>query len=254
MRTPYVCGNWKLNLDRAGARALATAIAQHRVSGVDVGLFPPAVYLDEVARAVAGSAVLVGGQNCCDEASGAFTGEVSAAMLKDVGATVVLLGHSERRHVYGETDELIQRKVHRALADGLQVMLCVGETLEERDSDQTESVVVRQMTAGLAGVGRDLLHAVSIAYEPVWAIGTGRTATPAQAGAVHRFARGVFAGLYDDAAAAAVRILYGGSVKADNAAELLADAHIDGALVGGASLRADSFLPIIDAALRVSAS
>lgn len=254
MRTPYVCGNWKMNLDRAGARALAAAIAQHRAPKVDVGLFPPAVYLDEVARAVAGSRVVVGGQNCCDEAAGAFTGEVSAKMLKDVGAQVVLLGHSERRHVYGETDQLIQRKVQRALADGLPVMLCVGETLEERDGGRTEAVVARQLTAGLAGVAKAALGAVTVAYEPVWAIGTGRTASPAQASEVHRFTRGVIAKLYDGPASAALRILYGGSVKADNAAELLADPDIDGALVGGASLRADLFLPIIDAAQRVSAS
>jgi triosephosphate isomerase len=254
MRTPYVAGNWKMNLDRAGARGLAAAIAQHRVRGVDVGLFPPSVYLDEVVRAVAGSKIVVGGQNCCDEKSGAFTGEVSAAMLKDVGAEVVLLGHSERRHVYGETDELIQRKVQRALADGLHVMLCVGETLEERDGGRTEAVVGRQLTRALAGVAHEGLHAVTVAYEPVWAIGTGRTASPAQAADVHRYVRGVCSGLYDGAAAAALRILYGGSVKADNAAELLADPDIDGALVGGASLRADLFLPIIDAAQRVSAS
>lgn len=254
MRTPYVCGNWKMNLDRAGARGLAAAIAQHGARGVDIGLFPPAVYLDEVVRAVAGSKLIVGGQNCCDEKSGAFTGEISAAMLKDVGARVVLLGHSERRHVYGETDELIQRKVQRALADGLHVMLCVGETLEERDGGRTEAVVGRQLTRGLAGVTREALAAVTVAYEPVWAIGTGRTASPGQAADVHRYARGVCSGLYDSAAAGALRILYGGSVKADNAAELLADPDIDGALVGGASLRADLFLPIIDAAQRVSAS
>jgi len=256
MRTPYVCGNWKMNLDRAGARGLAAAVAQHTAQAgrVDVGLFPPAVYLDEVARAVAGSRVVVGGQNCCDEASGAFTGEVSAAMLKDVGARVALLGHSERRHVYGETDALIQRKVQRALADGLAVMLCVGETLAERDSGRTEAVVEGQLRAGLAGVPKAALAAVTVAYEPVWAIGTGRNATPDQAGDVHRFCRGVLAALYDGAAAAATRILYGGSVKADNAAALLAVPDIDGALVGGASLRADSFLPIIDAAQRVSAS
>jgi triosephosphate isomerase len=253
-RTPYVAGNWKMNLDRAGARALAAAIAGHAVRGVDVGLFPPAVYLDEVTRAVAGSPVIVGGQNCCDEASGAFTGEVAAAMLRDVGARVVLLGHSERRHLYGETDELVQRKVQRALAERLEVMLCVGETLEERDQGRTEAVVGRQLMEGLRGVPREALASVAIAYEPVWAIGTGRTASPAQAGDVHRYARGVLAGLYDSAAADGLRILYGGSVKADNAAELLSVPDIDGALVGGASLRADLFFPIIDAAQRVTAS
>jgi len=250
MRTPFISGNWKMNLDRAGARGLAAAVAQHAARGVDVALFPPAVYLDEVVRAVAGSRVQVGGQNCCDEASGAFTGEISTAMLADVGARLVLIGHSERRHVYGESDELIQRKVARALGDGLHAMLCVGETLDERDGGRTEEVVARQLTSGLRGVARASLASLTIAYEPVWAIGTGRTASPAQAGEVHRYTRGVLAGLYDREVAESLRILYGGSVKADNAAELLAVPDIDGALVGGASLRADLFLPIIDAAQR----
>ena len=248
MRTPYVAGNWKMNLDRRAARDLAVAVRDHAVSGVDVGLFPALVHLDEVTRATAGSHVRVGGQNCSDEAEGAFTGEVSASMLKDIGATVALLGHSERRHVYGETDEFISRKVRRALEDVLEVMLCVGETIEERRDGRTEAVCQAQLTSGLEGIDRAALSRVAIAYEPVWAIGTGETATPEQAGAVHGYLRGVLAGAYDDEAAQAMRILYGGSVKPANAAELMAVPDIDGALVGGASLRPELFLPIIDAA------
>lgn len=244
-----------MNLDRRAAGELAAAIRDHTSKGVDVGLFPAMVHLDEVIRQVAGSAVRVGGQNCSDEDSGAFTGEVSAAMLQDIGAKVALLGHSERRHVYGESDEFISRKVHRALDAGLDVMLCVGETIEQRRAGETESVCRTQLTAGLAGVDRDVLGTgdnggrVSIAYEPVWAIGTGETASPEQAGAVHTYLRGVLAGMYDQSAADATRILYGGSVKPSNAKELLSVADIDGALVGGASLKPDLFLPIIDAAL-----
>ncbi|MEM9379731.1 MAG: triose-phosphate isomerase [Planctomycetota bacterium] len=250
MRRPYVAGNWKMNLDRRAARDLAAAVRDHAAPDVDVGLFPAMVHLDEVTRATAGSDVKVGGQNCCDETEGAFTGEVSARMLKDVGATVALLGHSERRHVYGETDELVERKVRRALEDGLEVMLCVGETIEERRAGRTEEVCRTQLTAGLGDIDRSVMGRVSVAYEPVWAIGTGETATPEQAGAVHTYLRGILGGLYDDEVAGEMRILYGGSVKPSNAADLMAVPDIDGALVGGASLRADSFLPIIDAATR----
>jgi triosephosphate isomerase len=211
-----------------------------------VAVFPPFVYLDEVARALAGSNVRVGAQNCCDEPEGAFTGEVSAAMLRDVGAELVILGHSERRHVYGESDELVNRKVLHALELGLDVILCVGERLEEREAGQTEPVVRRQLSAGLKGVAPDRMARVTIAYEPVWAIGTGLNATPAQAGEVHNYLRGLLVGLYSEAIAGAVRIQYGGSVKPDNVAELLAVDDVDGALVGGASLKLAQFLPIVD--------
>ena len=249
VRRPLIAGNWKMNLDRRSAAELASAVMGHRApDGVDVGVFPSLLHVDEVARACAASSVRVGGQNCSDEAEGAFTGEVSAQMLKDVGCQVVLLGHSERRHVYGETNPFIARKVRRALDDGLEVMLCVGETIDERKDGRTESVCKEQLVSGLDGVARDEMERVSIAYEPVWAIGTGETATPDQAGAVHSYLRGLAAGLFDDQAAGALRILYGGSVKPANAAELLAVPDIDGALVGGASLRPDTFLPIIEAA------
>ena len=247
-RKPFVAGNWKMNLDRRSAVDLVARMREHLGSrtDVDVAVFPPAVYLDEVGRAVAGSPIRFGGQNCCDEESGAFTGEISAAMLSDVGCPLVLLGHSERRHVYGETDELVQRKVGVALGHELEVVLCVGETIEEREAGKTEEVCRRQLSAGLSGVAEGDMPRITIAYEPVWAIGTGHTATPAQAGEVHGYLRGLVSGLYGEGIAASVRILYGGSVKPDNVAELMAVPDIDGALVGGASLKAESFLPIMD--------
>jgi len=240
-----------MNLDRRGARELASALREHVESvhadgGVEVMVFPPFVYLDEVARTLESSKILFGAQNLCDQASGAFTGEVSATMVTDMGAQAVLVGHSERRHVYGESDELSSRKVHAALEAGLTVVLCVGETIEERRAGQAETVVARQLSVGLEGVSDAVLERVVIAYEPVWAIGTGETATPEQAGEMHTYLRGVFAGLYGDSAANQIRILYGGSVKADNVRDLMAVADIDGALVGGASLKPETFHPIVD--------
>jgi len=248
MRRPFIAGNWKLNLDRRSARDLAAAVraVADRRSDVDVAVFPPFVYLDEIARCLAGSRVRLGAQNMCSEDSGAFTGEVSAAMLKDVGCELVILGHSERRHVYGESDELIGLKVKRALAAGLEPILCVGETQQEREDGQTEAVVRRQLAAGLEGISRQDAFKVTLAYEPVWAIGTGLTATPDQAGAVHDYLRGVLAGLYDLELSETVRIQYGGSVKPTNAAELMAQGGIDGALVGGAALKGESFAGIIE--------
>jgi triosephosphate isomerase len=244
-RTPLLAGNWKMNLDRRRALELARALRDAPVAGREVAVFPPFVYLDEVARALERSGVTVGAQDVCDEKDGAFTGEVSAEMLLDVGATAVLVGHSERRHLYGETDELCNRKLLRALSAGLRVVLCVGELLEERDGGRTEPVIARQTTRGLAGVAASDMERVTLAYEPVWAIGTGRNATPAQAGEAHGYLRGVVQGLYDERVAGSARILYGGSVKPDNAASLLAVPDVDGALVGGASLKADSFLGIV---------
>jgi triosephosphate isomerase len=247
MRRPFIAGNWKMNLDRAGAVALARALRE-QLDGVearDVAVFPPFVYLPDVAQALAGSSLRVGAQDVCDRKAGAFTGEVSADMLRDVGAALTLVGHSERRHVYGEGDELCNAKLRAALAGGLEVVLCVGETLDEREAGRTEEVNGRQLTRGLEGVPVDDLARVTLAYEPVWAIGTGRTATPEQAGEVHGYLRGILAGLYDDSAAARIRIQYGGSVKPENAAELLSLPDVDGALVGGASLTAESFVPIV---------
>ena len=248
MRKPYQAGNWKMNLDRRSALDLAGALREHvgNRDDVQVAVVPAFVYLDEIVRALAGSPIAVGAQNMCDEPSGAFTGEVSAAMLRDVGVDLVVLGHSERRHIYGETDELVNAKVMAALAEELEVILCVGETIEEREAGTTEDVVRTQLFEGLAGVDASVMNRVTIAYEPVWAIGTGLTATPAQAGEVHQYLRGLLAGAYDEAIAEATRIQYGGSVKASNVAELMAVPDVDGALVGGASLTPDAFIPIID--------
>ena len=251
MRTPFFAGNWKMNLDRKGGAALARTLAARAQSwsGREVALFPPFVYIDEIVRAVAGSGVRVGAQNVCDEQGGAFTGEISAAMLVDVGATLVLCGHSERRQLYGEDDRLVNRKLQAALGAGLDVILCVGESLPEREAGSTEQRIGRQLTLGLAGVGEDDLARITLAYEPVWAIGTGNNATPAQVGEVHSYIRGLLAGLYSDGAARGVRIQYGGSVKADNVHALMKVPDVDGALVGGASLKSEAFLPIVEVAL-----
>ncbi len=246
-RHPYIAGNWKMNLDRRGAVALAAALREacQGLHDRDVGVFVPFVYLDEVARTLSGSKIIVGAQNVSDEKSGAFTGEISATMLLDCGARSVLIGHSERRHVYGESNDFVGRKVRAALAAGLDVVLCVGETLEQREKKATEQVVGEQLRRGLDGVAADAMAKVTLAYEPVWAIGTGVNATPQQASEVHTYLRGLLAGLFSPAVARASRIQYGGSVKPENARELLTSPDVDGALVGGASLKADSFLGIV---------
>lgn len=249
-RRPFIAGNWKMNLNRADAVALASAVAL-RVgdsTGVEVGLCPPACYLEAVVAAVQGSAVGVGGQNMHYESSGAFTGEIAGGMLIDLGCSYVILGHSERRQYFGETDEGVNRKLKAALALGLTPIVCVGETLQQREADQTQAVIQSQFRGGFAGISAEQAAATVIAYEPVWAIGTGRTATPEQAEAVHSDLRGLLENEYNSQIAQSVRIQYGGSVKPNNAAELLAQPNIDGALVGGASLKADDFLPIVQAA------
>jgi triosephosphate isomerase len=248
MRTPFVAGNWKMNLDRASALELVATLRERfgQRTDLDAAVFPPFVYLGEVVRALEGSPIRVGAQNCCDQTAGAFTGEVSAKMIADVGATLVILGHSERRHVYGESDELVQRKVQAALDADLDVVLCVGETLAERDAAATEAVIGRQLQAGLDGVTPAEMGRITVAYEPVWAIGTGRNATPEQASQAHGYLRGVLAGLYHDDLAASVRIQYGGSVKPSNVRSLLSAPDVDGCLVGGASIQADTFLPLLE--------
>ena len=248
MRKPYLAGNWKMNLDRSAALALATDLAKHlnQRSDVDVAVAPPFVYLEAVIGCLKDSPIRVGAQNMCTDTAGAFTGEVSITMLKDLGADFVILGHSERRHVYGETDSQINTKVKLALANDLDVVLCLGETLAEREAKQTEATVRRQLIEGLAGVSSADMARVTLAYEPVWAIGTGLTATPQQASETHKYVRGLVEGLFDEAVARELRIQYGGSVKADNVAELMADEDVDGALVGGASLKPEAFIPIID--------
>jgi triosephosphate isomerase len=247
MRKPFICGNWKMNTDRASGIALAQAAARtaKEIRGVEVGVCPPACYLEAVVAVARGTPLVVGGQNMHFEANGAFTGEVAGPMLKDLGCTYVILGHSERRHIFGETDDFISKKVHAAFQFGLKPILCVGEKIEERKAGQTEAVVRRHVTLGLQGLAKEQAREVVIAYEPVWAIGTGLTATPEQAQEIHAFIRGLLASLYDAPLAQAVRIQYGGSVKPDNTRDLLAQSDIDGALVGGASLKPDGFAALI---------
>jgi len=253
MRKPFVAGNWKENTDSRSSVELARAVATGSVGlakeKVTVAVLPPFVYLQSVVQAIRSSGVAVGAQDVYFEPKGAFTGEISPAMLKDVGCNYVLCGHSERRHVIGESDELVSKKVTAAIGGGLLPILCVGELLEERDGGRTEQVVARHLKTGLAGLSADKMSAVTIAYEPVWAIGTGRTATPQQAQEVHAFIRKLLAEMYDAKLARETRVLYGGSAKADNAKELMAQEDVDGLLVGGASLKADEFVRIIQAAV-----
>ena len=252
-RRLFIAGNWKMNLDRGGATALAASLVQQigKVAEVDLAVAPPFVYVPAVGEALKGSRIALAAQNMFYEDNGAFTGEISGAMLKDVGCSHVILGHSERRHVIGEKDELINRKVIKALGDGLKVILCVGELLEQREADRTTEVVTTQVKVGLEGVSAGAMSDVTIAYEPVWAIGTGKTATPAQAQDVHAMIRGLLGGMYGPAVAGATVIQYGGSVKPSNAAELLGQADIDGALVGGAALKAADFVGIVQAGIGV---
>ena len=253
MRKPFVAGNWKMNTDSRSGVELAKAVAAG-ASGlarekVSVAVIPPFVYLQSVVQAVSASGVAVGAQDVYIEPKGAFTGEISVAMLKDVGCNYVLCGHSERRHVIRETDELVGQKVTASIGGGLLPILCVGELLEERDAGRMEDVVARHLKTGLADLSADKVLAVTIAYEPVWAIGTGRTATPEQAQEAHEFIRKRLTDAYDEKLAQEIRILYGGSVKPSNAEELMAQKDVDGLLVGGASLKAGDFLEIIEAAV-----
>lgn len=245
-----------MNTTRQSGAALAgelAAVAATEEAGVEVLVCPPFPYLIPVAEKLSGSAVTLGAQDCYFEAPGAFTGEVAVEMLVDCGCRYVILGHSERRHVLHETDEIINRKVRTAISGGLQVVLCVGELLNERQAGQTEELLDRQMQGGLSGVSEADAANLVIAYEPVWAIGTGVTATPEQAESAHEHLRNWLASRYTPAFSQRVRILYGGSVKADNAETLLGQANVDGALVGGASLKASAFVPIIEAARKLSA-
>jgi triosephosphate isomerase len=252
MRKPFVAGNWKMNTNSRTSvelvKRIASGSAETAGQSVTVAVCPPFVYLQAVAQALSSSNIAVGAQDIYSEPEGAFTGEISSAMLKDVGCSYCLCGHSERRHIIGESDELINKKVTAAIGGGLLPILCVGELLEEREASQTNEVVTRHVKEGLAGLSAEKLQAVTVAYEPVWAIGTGRTATPEQAQEVHDFIRKLLAQMYDGRLAEEIRILYGGSVKPGNAADLMAQKDIDGLLVGGASLKAEDFLAIIQAA------
>ncbi len=257
MRRFLVAGNWKMNTTRATGEELAGALAANASSeeaGVEVLVCPPYPYLSPIKDKVSHSAVQLGAQDVYFEAGGAFTGEVSVDMLKDVGCSYVLIGHSERRHVMGETDEVINKKVKAAIAGVLNVVLCVGELLSEREASQTEAVLDRQMEGGLADISEAEAKTLVIAYEPVWAIGTGVVATTEQAESAHEHLRKWVAKHYTPAFADKIRILYGGSAKGDNAEALLGQTNVDGALVGGASLKADAFVPIIDAARKLASA
>jgi triosephosphate isomerase len=256
MPQKLIAGNWKMNTSQAEAKALASAIAAgvSRTSPVKVALCPPFPYLASVRDAITGSGIELGGQNMSTEPSGAFTGEVSGAMLVDVGCRFCIIGHSERRHVMAESDATIRRKIKGALQVGLKPIVCVGELLAERDAGETSDVVAAQLLAAVAGLTEDQFQQLVIAYEPVWAIGTGRNATPEQAEEVHRHIRKILAARYTASLAAQTVIQYGGSVKQSNAGSLLAQPNVDGALVGGASLNAAEFLAIVAAASGASRS
>ena len=251
IRKKVIAGNWKMNKTAADGAALAKDICAEvgREAGVDIVLCPPFTALESTGRALEGLAVKLGAQNMHPEKSGAFTGEIAAEMLRTLYVTHVILGHSERRQYFGETDAFINRKVLAALANELRPILCVGETLGEREANQTLEVVQRQLEGGLAGVKPEQATSVIVAYEPVWAIGTGKVATTAQAQEVHAFIRGLLLKLHGAAMAQKVRILYGGSMKPANAAELLAQPDIDVGLIGGASLEARSFVELVRAAV-----
>ncbi len=247
MTRPLVAGNWKMNTTRAEAVALAQGVARRAgevAEAADLLVCPPSVYLAAVVEAVAESPVQVGAQNVYHEPSGAFTGEISTKMLHDLGCTAVILGHSERRHVLGETDQDVNQKLHAALAAGLTPIVCVGELLDEREAGRTAEVIRAQFDGSLAGLSAEDAPKLVIAYEPVWAIGTGKVATPEQAEEVHADLRKLLEQRYNAQIARQVRILYGGSVKPDNAREILAKPNVDGVLVGGASLKVDDFLAI----------
>ncbi len=250
MRKYLIAGNWKMNLNRQQAVELAKALVEKypSASGTEIVVCPPAVYLDVVGATVSNSGVGLGAQNMYHQPSGAYTGELSAAMLTDVGCHYVILGHSERRSLFNESDQQVHAKTQAALQAGLVPIVCVGESLEQREAGATQDVVRSQCDGSLAGLSESEMAQCVIAYEPVWAIGTGRVATPEQAEEVHADLRKLLENRYNESLSGQVRILYGGSVKPENAAELLAQPNVDGALVGGASLKADDFVSILDAA------
>ena len=251
MRKTVIAGNWKMNNDLAQSEKLIVELKnllQNEKPNCDVIVCPPFTSLSEASKLISGSIIKIGAQNMHFEDSGAFTGEVSASMLKSVGCEYVILGHSERRAIFGESNEMINKKIKKALSAGLKPIFCVGELLEERENGTTNDVVKRQVLKGLDGISSDDMKNIIVAYEPVWAIGTGKTASPAQAQAVHEFIRDLIEIDYSLEVANDLVIQYGGSVKADNAKELLSQKDIDGALVGGACLKADSFLGIIKGA------
>ncbi len=254
IRKKLIAGNWKMNKTAADGAALTTELlaAIGRETAVDVVLCPPFTALESVGRALEGQALKLGAQNMHPEKNGAFTGEVSAEMLRSLFVSYVILGHSERRMMFGDTDAFVNKKTLTALANQLKPILCVGETLAEREGGTTLAVVKKQLEGGLIGVTAEQMASVVIAYEPVWAIGTGKVATTAQAQEVHAYIRELLTSLYGTPVAQKVRILYGGSMKPSNAPELLAQKDIDGGLIGGAALEAKSFVELVKAALAAS--
>ncbi|MFA7288865.1 MAG: triose-phosphate isomerase [Melioribacteraceae bacterium] len=249
MRNKVIAGNWKMNNSIEESVKLISELKQGLTeTDAKVIICPPFTSLETANALVKGSSIELGAQNMHNETSGAFTGEISAAMLKSVGCKYVILGHSERRAIFGESNEFINKKVHKALSENLVPILCVGESLDERENNITKDVVKKQLLIGLDSVSAEQAEGIIVAYEPVWAIGTGKTASPAQAQEVHEFIRSLLAEKYGIETSEKVIIQYGGSVKPDNASELLSQKDIDGALVGGACLKADSFLGIIKAA------
>lgn len=250
MRTPLIAGNWKMYKTTSEAIVLAEAVLKRLSTpdGIDVAVCPPFTALAAVGQVIAGSRIGLGAQDLHWAREGAYTGEVSAEMLRDIGCHYVIVGHSERRQYFGETDESVNRKSLAALASGLTPIICVGETLSEREAARAHAVVEAQVAGALSGLTPEQVRGLILAYEPVWAIGTGKTATPSQAEQMHAHVRKTIALLFGPEIAHAVRILYGGSVKPDNAKALLERSEIDGALVGGASLRVDSFVSIAQAA------
>jgi triosephosphate isomerase len=253
VRKLFIAGNWKMNLLSKSSHDLVSQLkeALADVHQVDIAVCPPSVYLSQTVRDLVGSNIGVGAQNCYSQPEGAYTGELSCAMLRDVGCQYVILGHSERRAIFGETDTMVNQKLLSALTAGLTPIVCVGETLEERESGRTMDIVNSQCRGSLAGLSDEQMQRTVLAYEPVWAIGTGKTATPDQAEEVHAGIRLLLATLFSQTIAEKVIIQYGGSVKPDGVSHILSQPNIDGALVGGASLKAESFVGIIKQATQV---
>ena len=247
MRKPIIAGNWKLNKTATEAEALINALKTALVDSVNVDIVvcPTFTSIARVSELLKGSNIKLGAQNVYWQDSGAFTGEVSAPMLKDLGCEYVIVGHSERRQYFGETNETVNKRIKAVLAQELTVIMCIGELLQEREAGKTFEVIKDHISGGLVGISKDEMKKIIIAYEPVWAIGTGVTATPDQAQEAHKYIRSLIAEMYDDQVAQSVRIQYGGSVKPDNVKELMSKEDLDGALVGGASLKADSFSKIV---------
>jgi len=247
MRTPLIAGNWKMNLSVSDSIGLVNELKEKvkDVSDKEILVCPSFTVLKDVNEVIKDSNIKLGAQNVCYEDKGAFTGEISSSMLKDVGCEYVIVGHSERRHVFEETDDLVNLRLKNGLKNDLKVILCVGETLDQREANETEDVIVGQVEIGLKEVSREDMNNIVIAYEPVWAIGTGKTATPEQAQDVHAMIRNLIKDMFDDSISEGIRILYGGSVKPDNVSDLMNKEDIDGALVGGASLKSDDFSKIV---------